>query len=138
MENINYENLDVKSTKMNPYGLTMITEKSESVNMVEDQITKFDWFLNEDALTYFLNTCRIDKLQQEMMDRFDLKDKVFQITFGDKDSEYYTFATMFNRLNSDKVYAKKVYRQVKLLSQYAAFIQNQNNNLFDDVNINKR
>ena len=114
-----------KLIKDDPYGLTRITKRDVSTNMIENQVTKFDSFIHEDSLRYFNNIKNIDNIKFEMKDILDPKTGLYEITYPEENQNYYEFATMFNRL-TNIVYAKKVYRNVKLLGEYSKIMSNQN------------
>ena len=113
-----------KLIKDDPYGLTRITKRDVSTNMIENQVTKFDSFIQEDSLRYFNNILNIDIIKYEMKDKLDPKTGLYEITYPEENQNYYEFATMFNRL-TDNVYAKKVYRNVKLLAEYSKIVMEQ-------------
>ena len=115
---------EMKAIKDNPYGLSRIIKKDSSSNIIEDQTTPFDSFVNEDALRYFINKNKLDEIKEGMFDRIDVKTGLYEVTYGDKNPVYYDFATMFNRL-TNAVYARKVFRQVKLLGEYTKLIRGQ-------------
>ena len=115
---------ETKAIKDNPYGLSRIIKKDSSSNIIEDQTTPFDSFVNEDALRYFINKNKLDEIKEGMFDRIDVKTGLYEVTYGDKNPVYYDFATMFNRL-TNAVYARKVFRQVKLLGEYTKLIRGQ-------------
>ena len=46
--------INIQNIKENRYGLTRIVSRSNKENIVEDQTTPFDSFVNEDALKYYL------------------------------------------------------------------------------------
>ncbi len=111
-----------KNIKDNPYGLSRIMKRDTSSNIIEEQVTPFDSFISEDALRYFINKNELESIKNSISDRLDSKTGLYEITLADKDPRYYDFATMFNRLTNN-VYAKKVYKQVKLLGEYAKLIR---------------
>ena len=113
---------DLKNIKDNPYGLSRIIKRDTSSNIIEEQVTPFDSFISEDALRYFINKNELESIKGSISDRLDPKTGLYEITLADKDPIYYDFATMFNRLTNN-VYAKKVYKQVKLLGEYAKLIR---------------
>ena len=113
---------DLKNIKDNPYGLSRIIKRDTSSNIIEEQVTPFDSFISEDALRYFINKSELENIKGSISDRLDSKTGLYEITLADKDPRYYDFATMFNRL-TNSVYAKKVYKQVKLLGEYAKLIR---------------
>lgn len=113
---------NLKNIKDNPYGLSRIIKRDTSSNIIEEQVTPFDSFISEDALRYFINKNELESIKTNISDRLDSKTGLYEITLADKDPSYYEFATMFNRL-TNSVYAKKVYKQVKLLGDYAKFIR---------------
>lgn len=118
--------INIQNIKENPYGLTRIVSRSSKENIVEDQTTPFDSFVNEDALRYYLvkSTNELEKMLEEMESRYDEKTKLYEVTFADKTHRYYEFATMLNRL-TNSAYARKVFKQVKILSEYTKFIRAQ-------------
>ena len=113
---------NLKNIKDNPYGLSRIIKRDTSSNIIEEQVTPFDSFISEDALRYFINKNELESIKTSISDRLDPKTGLYEITLADKDPRYYDFATMFNRLTNN-VYAKKVYKQVKLLGEYAKLIR---------------
>ena len=113
---------NLKKIKDNPYGLSRIIKRDTSSNIIEEQVTPFDSFISEDALRYFINKNELESIKASISDRLDSKTGLYEITLADKDPRYYDFATMFNRL-TNSVYAKKVYKQVKLLGEYAKLIR---------------
>ena len=115
---------DLKNIKDNPYGLSRIIKRDTSSNIIEEQVTPFDSFISEDALRYFINKSELENIKGSISDRLDSKTGLYEITLADKDPRYYDFATMFNRL-TNSVYAKKVYKQVKLLGEYAKLIRSE-------------
>lgn len=127
---------NVMSIKDNPYGLTRITARNKSNNMIEEQVTKFDSFIQEDSLRYYINMGKLDEIKKSMDHRFDERTGLYEVTFGDKSPSYYDFATMFNRL-TDPVYSKKVYRAVKLLGEYSKMIRSQYNKAIESAVSNK-
>ena len=126
----------VMSIKDDPYGLRRITAKNQSTNMIEDQVTKFDSFIQEDSLRYYINMGKLDEIKKSMEHRVDGRTGLYDVTFGDKNTSYYDFATMFNRL-TDPVYSKKVYRTVKLLGDYSKMIRSQYNSAIESAVSNK-
>ena len=124
---------ELMSIKDDPYGLRRITARNNSTNMIEEQVTKFDSFIQEDSLRYFINMGKLDEIKKSMDHRVDEKTGLYEVTFGDKNPSYYDFATMFNRL-TDPVYSKKVYRAVKLLGEYSKMIKSQYNSAIEDNN----
>lgn len=101
-----------KSEQINPFGFTQKSLTSGEQN----QVTPFDGFLLEDCLRLGSANNSIDELKTKMAPRLNKENGLYEVTVGDNGSEYYYFATMFNRM-TDATYSKKVYRSLGLLNE---------------------
>ena len=110
MDNIRDLYEQKKNEQIDPYGFSHKAMNSEECK----QTTPYDGFLFEDCLRYISASDTIGQLKEKMEPRKNKETGLYEVTVGDGKSDYYFFATMFNRMTND-VYAKKVYRSAKLL-----------------------
>ena len=106
---MDYRIEEKKKEKMDPYGLTRKTMSGEEIS----QVTPYDGFLLEDVLRIISAGEGIDKMKVDTGSRVDPETGLYEVTLGDSGTDYYYFATMYNRMtNTD--YSKKVYRSISL------------------------
>lgn len=79
-------------------------------------MTPYDSFYLEDSLRIIQANDALDEIKKSMQLRLDKETGLYIVTVGDTNSEYYNFATMFNRM-TNSVYSERVWRSVTLLNQ---------------------
>ena len=108
-----------KSQEVDAFGLT-----TKKLNAQENivQTTPYDSFIFEDSLRLALNYTSLNEIKDKMKSRINENNGLYMVTVGDINTEYYAFATMFNRLTNE-VYSKKTWRTVKLLQNMLGVIK---------------
>lgn len=115
-----------KGESIDPFGLT-----KRGLNFEEEkQLTPYDSFYLEDSLRLIYNRNNLEEVKDRISSRFDEKSGLYNITVGDVNSEYYNFATMFNRM-SNQIYSQRVWRSVNLLE---GIIRNIKKDYMDNIN----
>jgi len=110
---------DKKNKEIDSFGLT--TEKFNSEEKI-GQVTPYDSFIFEDSLRLASNYNALNEIKDKMKSRINENTGLYTVTIGDINTEYYSFATMFNRL-TDEVYSKKTWRTVTLLRNMLGIIK---------------
>ena len=99
-----------KSELTDPFGI----HKKELDGNEYNQLTEYDGFIFEDSLRIISAGNDLNNIKAALEPRMNKETGLYEITVGDINSQFYNFATMFNRMTNE-TYFKKVYRSANLL-----------------------
>ena len=115
------------SERINPYGLTKKSIKRDEYKTT----TAFDPFLLEDTLRLVRCGDRLPLVREKLDSRYNESTGLYEVTVGDVHTEYYAYATMFNRL-SNPDYSIKVHQNAELFKSAIKTISEQINTPYSD------
>ena len=121
MENIEAAELlkAKKEAELDPYGLS--THKINS-DELEINTSPYDAFIMQDTIRYVTCADRLAEIKETMKERINPETGLYRVTVDSQTSEYYAFATMFNRL-TNPAYARNVYKSVALMKDLLSGIK---------------